>query len=152
MAAPTLEVRTAQGRADLFHRVPQFAYFTTEEKDLLAELAQVKQYAAGVDVYIEGKAADSFSVIAYGTLIKRNANNRRPLGPLTVIGTLPLLRRNERLRRRTAGLVTETDSILVEIPYAALDRLSRDRKDAFVDNIAEEALVLIERLDHGIQA
>jgi hypothetical protein len=48
--------------------------------------------------------------------------------------------------------VTETDSILVEIPYAALDRLSRDRKDAFVDNIAEEALVLIERLDHGIQA
>jgi len=75
--------------------------------------------------------------------MKQNSVNRHPLGPSTVLGTLPLLRRAEEFRRRTAGIIAQTEVIMVDIPYKALDLLKPERKDGFIDTIAEDALQLI---------
>jgi CRP-like cAMP-binding protein len=150
MGAASTDVQTVEGRVELFNRAPQLGYFTLAEKEQLARSATVKQYVQGADVYVEGKPAESFAVIASGSVIKRGTVNRRPIGPPAVIGTLPLLRRNEKLRHRTAGLVTLAPTMVVEVPYRLLDRLMPDRKEAFLDTIAEEALTLIEKLDRSV--
>jgi hypothetical protein len=139
---------TVEARLELFSRVPKFSYFTLQEKEILAQHSSARKIEAHGVVYAELTKADSFGVIGFGVAHKQNAVNRRPLGPTTVLGTLPLLRRNENLRRRTAGIVAQSECIVVDIPYKALDHLAPERKDAFIDSIAEDALTLIERIDH----
>lgn len=139
---------TVDARLELFSRVPKFSYFTQHEKEILAKNSTARRVGPQGVVYAELAKADSFGVVAFGVAHKQNAVNRRPLGPTTVLGTLPLLRRNENLRRRTAGILAQAECVIVDIPYRALDLLAPDRKDAFIDSIAEDALTLIERIDH----
>jgi len=143
------DVRTREGRAKLMGRLPKFSDLSPDDVDALAGQALVRQLGAGVDLYLDGAVADSFAIVVMGTISKRGVVNKRPLGPNTVVGTLPLLRRNERLRRRTAGLMSLSPVMLIEIPYRALDLLPSERREAFLDSIAEEALTLIERLEHA---
>jgi hypothetical protein len=144
------DAATVEGRLDLFNRVTRFNNFTLTEKETLARLATVRQVSAGGDVYIERQPADSFAIIAVGSLAKKAAPTKRPIGPPTMIGTLPLLHRNPRLRVRTTGLQAMADVVLVEIPYGALDTLADERKEWFLETIAEEAVFLIEKLDRTL--
>jgi hypothetical protein len=139
---------TVEARMELFSRVPKFSYFTLQEKEVLAKNSNARKVAPQGVIYAELTKADSFGVVAQGIATKQNSVNRRPLNPTTVLGTLPLLRRNESLRRRTAGIVAQTECVMVDIPYKTLELLAPERKDAFIDSIAEDALTLIERIDH----
>jgi len=132
----------------LMSRIPKLSAFTPAELVVLAQDATERTLPPGVDIYVEGAVAESFAIVVSGTITKRGMRNKQPLGPDTVVGTLPLLRRAEYLRRRTASLLTLTDVVLLDVPYAGLDRLLPERKEAFLDGVAEEALTLIEKLEH----
>ena len=143
------DLRSVEGRVTLMGRIPKFSALAPSDLAVLAGQASVRSLSPGVEVYVDGTGADSFAILVTGTITKRGLLNKRPIGSNSVIGTLPLLRRNERLRRRTASLLTLTDAILLDIPYRALDRLLPERRDAFLDSVAEEALNLIEKLEHS---
>jgi len=142
------DLRTVEGRVALMGRIPNFSALAPSDLSVLAGQASVRSLSPGVDVYVDGAVAESFAILVTGTLTKRGLLNKRPLGPHTLIGTLPLLRQNERRRRRTTGLLSLTDVVLLEIPYRALDRLLPERKGAFLDGVAEYALTIIELLEH----
>jgi CRP-like cAMP-binding protein len=144
------EVRNVDGRLELFDRVARFNYLSAPEKESLARLATIRQVPKGGDVYVERRPADSFAIVASGSVAKKGAGTRRAILPPSLIGTLPLLHRNARLRVRTTGLLALDDVVLVEVPYTALDQLPAERRDMFLDSVAEEAVFLIERLDRTL--
>lgn len=147
-AAPDLS--TPEAIAQVLARVPTLHLFTHAELVMLGQFAVVRHLRPGMDLYLEGAPASSFSVIASGTLAKKRGKAPRPIGPGTLLGTLPLLRREERLRRRTAGLVAVSEATAIEISYRVLDRLEADRRELFLDGVAEQALDLIERLEQQL--
>jgi CRP-like cAMP-binding protein len=150
VTAATAELSSPEEIALVLSRASLLHLFTHDELTMLGQFAVVRHLRPGMDLYIEGAPASSFSVIAAGTVGKKRGRSPRPIGPVTMLGTLPLLRREERLRRRTAGLVALSEVTAIEISYRVLDRLAPERKELFLDSVAEQAVELIERLEQQL--